>query len=131
MRGLRAPGRLEEVDPMVLRQRADEMDRDEILSKYTVVKRRGGSHRSLSALGHRCGSRCGFDSGGFDQPGRGDRHDWFRGAAGVAQVLIALAGRDRRFPVALHRRIDGTGGRPRLGVIGGIRSGGSGSIPGS
>jgi len=38
MRGLRAPGRAEEVDPMVLRQRADEMDREEILSKYTVVK---------------------------------------------------------------------------------------------
>lgn len=37
MRGLRAPGRLEEVDPMVLRQRADEMDRSEILSKYTIV----------------------------------------------------------------------------------------------
>ena len=37
MRGLRAEGRLEAVDPMVLRQRADEMDRDEILSKYTVV----------------------------------------------------------------------------------------------
>ncbi|HVR32437.1 MAG TPA: TIGR03557 family F420-dependent LLM class oxidoreductase [Acidimicrobiia bacterium] len=37
MRGLRAEGRLEAVDPMVLRQRADQMDRDEILSKYTVV----------------------------------------------------------------------------------------------
>lgn len=37
MRGLRAPGRLEAVDPMVLRQRADEMDRNEILEKYTVV----------------------------------------------------------------------------------------------
>ncbi len=37
MRGLRAPGRIEAVDPMVLRQRADEMDRDEILSKYTIV----------------------------------------------------------------------------------------------
>jgi coenzyme F420-dependent glucose-6-phosphate dehydrogenase len=37
MRGLRAPGRLEEVDPMVLRQRADEMDPDEILSKYAIV----------------------------------------------------------------------------------------------
>lgn len=37
MRGLRAPGRLDAVDPMVLRQRADEMDRDEILTKYTIV----------------------------------------------------------------------------------------------
>lgn len=37
MRGLRAEGRLEAVDPMVLRQRADQMDRDEILAKYTVV----------------------------------------------------------------------------------------------
>lgn len=37
MRGLRAPGRLEAVDPMVLRQRADEMDREEVLGKYTIV----------------------------------------------------------------------------------------------
>lgn len=37
MRGLRAPGRLEAVDPMVLRQRADEMDRSEILDRYTIV----------------------------------------------------------------------------------------------
>jgi coenzyme F420-dependent glucose-6-phosphate dehydrogenase len=37
MRGLRAPGRLEEVDPAVLRERADAMDRTEILDKYTVV----------------------------------------------------------------------------------------------
>jgi coenzyme F420-dependent glucose-6-phosphate dehydrogenase len=42
MRGLRAPGRLEEVDPTVLRERADEMDRDEILSKYTIVKDAAG-----------------------------------------------------------------------------------------
>lgn len=38
MRGLRAPGRLETADPMVLRERADEMDRQEILNKYTVVR---------------------------------------------------------------------------------------------
>ena len=38
MRGLRAPGRLEVVDPKDLRERADAMDRDEILSKYTIVK---------------------------------------------------------------------------------------------
>lgn len=37
MRGLRAPGRLETVDPSVLRRRADEMDRDEILAQYTIV----------------------------------------------------------------------------------------------
>ncbi len=37
MRGLRAPGRLDEVDPMVLRQRADELDRADVLSRYTVV----------------------------------------------------------------------------------------------
>ncbi|MEM7324146.1 MAG: TIGR03557 family F420-dependent LLM class oxidoreductase [Actinomycetota bacterium] len=37
MRGLRAPGRLEAVDPMVLRKRADEMDRQDILGRYTVV----------------------------------------------------------------------------------------------
>jgi coenzyme F420-dependent glucose-6-phosphate dehydrogenase len=34
MRGLRAPGRLEAVDPMDLRERADEMPPDEILGKY-------------------------------------------------------------------------------------------------
>lgn len=37
MRGLRAPGRLEAVDPLELRIQADGMDRDEILSKYTIV----------------------------------------------------------------------------------------------
>lgn len=37
MRGLRAPGRLEAVDPMVLRERADEMERSEILGRYAVV----------------------------------------------------------------------------------------------
>ena len=36
-RGLRAPGRLEAVDPMDLRMRADEMDRAEILSRYSTV----------------------------------------------------------------------------------------------
>lgn len=38
MRGLRAPGRLEVADPMVLRERADAMDRAEILGKYTIVR---------------------------------------------------------------------------------------------
>jgi coenzyme F420-dependent glucose-6-phosphate dehydrogenase len=38
MRGLRAPGRLEAVDPMDLRERADEMPREEILGKYTVAR---------------------------------------------------------------------------------------------
>ncbi len=38
MRGLRAPGRLEVADPMVLRERADAMDRQEILDKYTIVR---------------------------------------------------------------------------------------------
>jgi coenzyme F420-dependent glucose-6-phosphate dehydrogenase len=42
MRGLRAPGRLEEVDPAVLRKRADQMDRNEILSKYTIVNDAAG-----------------------------------------------------------------------------------------
>jgi coenzyme F420-dependent glucose-6-phosphate dehydrogenase len=37
-RGLRAPGRLEAVDPMDLRMRADEMDRDEILGLYSSVQ---------------------------------------------------------------------------------------------
>jgi len=36
-RGLRAPGRLEAVDPADLRARADEMRREEILGKYTIV----------------------------------------------------------------------------------------------
>ncbi|MDJ0953070.1 MAG: TIGR03557 family F420-dependent LLM class oxidoreductase [Acidimicrobiia bacterium] len=36
-RGLRAPGRLEAVDPAVLRERADSMDRTEILSRYSLV----------------------------------------------------------------------------------------------
>ena len=37
-RGLRAPGRLEAVDPMDLRMRADGMDRDEILAMYSIVQ---------------------------------------------------------------------------------------------
>ncbi|MGI9666515.1 MAG: TIGR03557 family F420-dependent LLM class oxidoreductase [Acidimicrobiia bacterium] len=37
-RGLRAPGRLEAVDPMDLRIRADEMPREEILSRYSRVE---------------------------------------------------------------------------------------------
>jgi coenzyme F420-dependent glucose-6-phosphate dehydrogenase len=36
-RGLRAPGRLEAVDPAVLRERADGMDRAEILGSYSMV----------------------------------------------------------------------------------------------
>jgi len=38
MRGLRAPGRLEVSDPAVLRERADAMDRDEILGQYAVAR---------------------------------------------------------------------------------------------
>ncbi|MEM9134650.1 MAG: TIGR03557 family F420-dependent LLM class oxidoreductase [Actinomycetota bacterium] len=38
MRGLRAPGRLEAVDPMVLRQRADALDWREVLASYTVAR---------------------------------------------------------------------------------------------
>jgi coenzyme F420-dependent glucose-6-phosphate dehydrogenase len=34
MRGLRAPGRLEAVDPAVLRERADAMERPAILGQY-------------------------------------------------------------------------------------------------
>ncbi len=37
-RGLRAPGRLQAVDPEVLRRKADEMDRSEILSRYSIVE---------------------------------------------------------------------------------------------
>ena len=36
-RGLRAPGRLEAVDPQTLRERADEMPRKEILDRYSLV----------------------------------------------------------------------------------------------
>ena len=36
-RGLRAPGRLEAVDPQDLRERADEMERSEILERYSLV----------------------------------------------------------------------------------------------
>jgi coenzyme F420-dependent glucose-6-phosphate dehydrogenase len=36
-RGLRAPGRLEAVDPQTLRERADELPREEILGRYTLV----------------------------------------------------------------------------------------------
>jgi coenzyme F420-dependent glucose-6-phosphate dehydrogenase len=50
MRGLRAPGRLEAVDPMVLRERADEMDRDEILDKYTIVSSIDGLVDAYSPL---------------------------------------------------------------------------------
>lgn len=36
-RGLRAPGRLEAVDPTTLREKADEMPREEVLGRYTLV----------------------------------------------------------------------------------------------
>ena len=36
-RGLRAPGRLEAVDPRDLRERADEMPRQEVLGRYPIV----------------------------------------------------------------------------------------------
>lgn len=36
-RGLRAPGRLEAVDPMDLRERADNMEKDDILAMYSIV----------------------------------------------------------------------------------------------
>jgi coenzyme F420-dependent glucose-6-phosphate dehydrogenase len=37
MRGLRAPGRLEATDPTELREKADQMDRNEVLASYAVV----------------------------------------------------------------------------------------------
>jgi coenzyme F420-dependent glucose-6-phosphate dehydrogenase len=37
-RGLRAPGRLEAVDPADLRERADEIEPEEILSRYSIVE---------------------------------------------------------------------------------------------
>lgn len=36
-RGLRAPGRLEAVDPQVLRERADELPREDVLGRYSIV----------------------------------------------------------------------------------------------
>lgn len=36
-RGLRAPGRLEAVDPETLRKRADELPREEVLGRYSLV----------------------------------------------------------------------------------------------
>lgn len=36
-RGLRAPGRLEAVDPATLRQRADQLPRQDVLGQYTLV----------------------------------------------------------------------------------------------
>lgn len=36
-RGLRAPGRLEAVDPQTLRERADELPREDVLGRYTLV----------------------------------------------------------------------------------------------
>jgi coenzyme F420-dependent glucose-6-phosphate dehydrogenase len=36
-RGLRAPGRLEAVDPQELRERADELPREEVLGRYSLV----------------------------------------------------------------------------------------------
>lgn len=36
-RGLRAPGRLEAVDPQTLRERADELPRSEVLGRYSIV----------------------------------------------------------------------------------------------
>ena len=87
MRGLRAPGRLEEVDPMVLRQRADEMDRDEILSKYTVVKDAAGVIDAYRPLVTDVGADVVSIQVAVDQAGRCDRHDRFRGPAGIAQTL--------------------------------------------
>ena len=56
MRGLRAPGRLEVSDPMVLRERADAMDREEILGKYTVVPDYDGLVDSYRPLLHDIGA---------------------------------------------------------------------------
>jgi coenzyme F420-dependent glucose-6-phosphate dehydrogenase len=49
-RGLRAPGRLDAVDPADLRQRADELDRDDVLAAYSIVSRAAdyvGAYRPL------------------------------------------------------------------------------------
>lgn len=56
MRGLRAEGRLEAVDPMVLRERADAMDRSEILGKYTIVDDVEGLIEAYTPLVHDVGA---------------------------------------------------------------------------
>ena len=56
MRGLRAPGRLEVSDPLVLRERADAMDRQEILGQYTVVPDYDGLVESYRPLLHHIGA---------------------------------------------------------------------------
>ena len=53
MRGLRAPGRLEATDPAELRFKADEMDRAEVLSSYTVVPDAAGLVAAYQPAGHR------------------------------------------------------------------------------
>jgi len=50
MRGLRAPGRLETADPAELRQRADQMDRSEVLNSYTCVRDAAGLVDAYRAL---------------------------------------------------------------------------------
>jgi len=49
-RGLRAPGRLEATDPADLRQRADEMPRQEILERYSIVASPGDYVETYSPL---------------------------------------------------------------------------------
>jgi coenzyme F420-dependent glucose-6-phosphate dehydrogenase len=41
-RGLRAPGRLEAVDPKDLRERADELPREEVLGRYSIARDAAG-----------------------------------------------------------------------------------------
>jgi coenzyme F420-dependent glucose-6-phosphate dehydrogenase len=53
-RGLRAPGRLEAVDPQELREKADELPRDEVLGQYSIVSTVAeiiDTYRPLCALG--------------------------------------------------------------------------------
>jgi coenzyme F420-dependent glucose-6-phosphate dehydrogenase len=53
-RGLRAPGRLEAVDPKELREKADQLPREEVLSQYSIVDSAAeiiDTYRPLCVLG--------------------------------------------------------------------------------
>ena len=49
-RGLRAPGRLEAVDPQTLRERADELPREDVLGRYTLVSDADGMVEAYTPL---------------------------------------------------------------------------------
>jgi G6PDH family F420-dependent oxidoreductase len=69
-RGLRAPGRLEAVDPADLRAMADSMPRDEILSRYARVNSAGDIVEAYRPLVEDVGADIvAFQMASLDQPG--------------------------------------------------------------